>query len=320
MQIAAESTALAPTAAELERHGIRVDLDAQSLPRNVFDEAGPGPEARRLAPNRLLRDVVRAVGRSPLGRRLMQVALAEPESLAWLLNGLSDRLALRASFDQEAGADAKGAGEARGFEDCAWLFSSNCLNHGLSRLNLAEASYLFRVVRSLEAPRVAEIGRYRGGTTLLLAAAGASVVSIDNDHAQLRLARELTLALDRHALRDRVEIVIGDSRTHALEPGSFDVVFADGDHSYEGVRADFEHWWPALADGGHMLLHDAVPASAGIVPPPREHTEGVERLLAEVVERSDVIRVPIEAGTIAHVVKRVVSDGERTGRRSPAAW
>jgi len=133
-------------------------------------------------------------------------------------------------------------------------------------------------------------------------------------------ARELALALDRHALRDRVEIVIGDSRTHALEPGSFDVVFADGDHSYEGVRADFEHWWPALADGGHMLFHDAVPASAGIVPPPREHTEGVERLVAEVVERSDVIRVPTEAGTIAHVVKRVVSDGERTGRRSPAAW
>ena len=41
------------------------------------------------------------------------------------------------------------------------------------------------------------------------------------------------------------------------EGGPVDLVFVDGDHSEEGVRADWELWSPLVAPGGVMLFHDA---------------------------------------------------------------
>jgi len=36
-----------------------------------------------------------------------------------------------------------------------------------------------------------------------------------------------------------------------------DFLFIDGDHSYQGVKADWDAWTPHLAPGGHVALHDA---------------------------------------------------------------
>ncbi len=33
--------------------------------------------------------------------------------------------------------------------------------------------------------------------------------------------------------------------------------FIDGDHSYEGVKVDFEYWSPKIVDGGYLILDDA---------------------------------------------------------------
>ena len=37
---------------------------------------------------------------------------------------------------------------------------------------------------------------------------------------------------------------------------SLDFVFVDGDHSYEGCKADIEAWWPKLKKGGIMSGDD----------------------------------------------------------------
>jgi predicted O-methyltransferase YrrM len=39
--------------------------------------------------------------------------------------------------------------------------------------------------------------------------------------------------------------------------GSFDFVFIDGDHSYEGLQADWTAWKPLLASSGMVALHDS---------------------------------------------------------------
>ena len=139
-----------------------------------------------------------------------------------------------------------------GFEDLAFLFSSNQLSHGIASLQLDEAALLYRLARRV-APgaAVAEIGRFKGGTTLMLASAlpdGAELwsydlhVAIRSDLSGPQLDSELRTALDRYGLSDRVHLVVGDSRTAEPPPRPCALVFVDGDHTYEGARADYERW------------------------------------------------------------------------------
>ena len=59
----------------------------------------------------------------------------------------------------------------KGFEDLCFLFWSSPLNRGILRMDLDEASYLFKLVRSLSAPTCVEIGRFKGGSSFLIASA-----------------------------------------------------------------------------------------------------------------------------------------------------
>ena len=42
----------------------------------------------------------------------------------------------------------------------------------------------------------------------------------------------------------------------------FDMIFVDGDHTYKGVKQDYEDWWPKLEVGGIMLFHDSAPVAS----------------------------------------------------------
>lgn len=53
-----------------------------------------------------------------------------------------------------------------------------------------------------------------------------------------------------------VPIWIGREEAGILEVEP-DMVFVDGDHSYEGAKRDIETWWPRLKDGGLLCGHDA---------------------------------------------------------------
>lgn len=51
-----------------------------------------------------------------------------------------------------------------------------------------------------------------------------------------------------------------------------DLLFIDGDHSYEGVKADFDGWFGKLKSGGIIVMHDIGWA------------EGVKRVIKENIE------------------------------------
>ena len=196
-----------------------------------------------------------------------------------------------------------------GFEDLAFLFSSNQLSHGIASLQLDEAALLYRLAHAVSpGAAVAEIGRFKGGSTLLLASAlpeGAQLWSYDL-HVALRadlsgpeLDSELLAALERFGLAGRVHLLVADSRTAEPPPRACELVFVDGDHSYEGARADYERWRALVAPGGHLLFHDAVDTHGY-----GNHYPGVVRLSGE-IERADreLERRP-NAGSIAHFVRR----------------
>ena len=115
-----------------------------------------------------------------------------------------------------------------GFEDLAFLFASNQLSHGIVSLQLDEAALLYRLARRApEEGALAEIGRFKGGSTLLLASAlppGAELwsydlhVAIREDMSGPQLDAELRGALERYGLSDRVHLVVGDSRTAEPPP------------------------------------------------------------------------------------------------------
>jgi predicted O-methyltransferase YrrM len=236
------------------------------------------------------KQLVARVARTPVGKHLVHAAV------------LQDPSELRFSRVE------RWPDEIRGFEDLAFLFSSNQLNHGIASLRLDEAALLYKVARDAGPATLAEIGRFKGGSTLITAAAmheDADLWSYDL-HVDLspdlpgeQLDRELQAALERLGLKKHVHLVVGDSHA-ALPPDEpLASLFIDGDHSYEGAREDYLHWRDHVGAGGHMLFHDAVdPGGYG------NHYPGTERVVQEVTrDDRDFVRQP-DAGSIAHFVRR----------------
>jgi predicted O-methyltransferase YrrM len=143
---------------------------------------------------------------------------------------------------------------------------------------------LLRFLETSRPRRIAEIGTANGGTLFMLtqiAPSKATIVSVDLPGGILGGASSLT----RHSYpRWRTRLYRGfaraDQSVHVLradshEPstvedvrrklpgGKVDFLFIDGDHSYEGVRRDFERYLPLVADGGLVAFHDIVPSRPG---------------------------------------------------------
>jgi predicted O-methyltransferase YrrM len=179
------------------------------------------------------------------------------------------------------------------FEHLAGLFASTTLDEGVISMNIRQAAYLFGLVQAMAPSRVIEIGRYKGGSTLLIAAAMGGVGrfwSIDIAGAGHHLAprdvvRPVPVQVDDicRRLGFPVEVLVADSRTVELDTGAVDLVFIDGDHSYEGARNDFERFGRRVRVGGAVLYDDCFDDGFFRVP----HTEGVGRAVAEIEAAGD---------------------------------
>lgn len=104
-----------------------------------------------------------------------------------------------------------------------------------------------------------------------------------------------------------VEVVEGDSHDprvfnrlgELLDGEPVDFLFIDGDHTYTGVKRDWEMYAPLVREGGCVAFHD-------IVPHPPEAMVEVERFWQEV--RDEYLSVEI----IDHV-DRTIRDGQWAG-------
>jgi predicted O-methyltransferase YrrM len=197
--------------------------------------------------------------------------------------------------------------ELRGFDDLAFLLCSNQLNHGIASLQLDEAALLYRLAREASRGPFAEIGRFKGGSTFIFASAlppGVELWSYDS-HVASRpniaggtLDAELEAALARYRLDRKVHLVVADSRNAEPPPDPIELLFVDGDHTYEGASADFIRWGPLVCPGGHLLFHDAVD-SGGY----GNYYPGTAQLVGE-VERDPTWERQPDTGSIAHFVSR----------------
>ncbi len=153
------------------------------------------------------------------------------------------------------------------FEHLAGLFASTQMDHGVISMTVRQAAYLFWLVQDERVRKVIEIGRYKGGSTFLMAAAmgpKGELWSVDLGEKEARLyggtqSRPFDEMLKDQCQRHgfKVNIIIGDSRTVNVETGEVDLVFIDGDHSYEGVVNDFERFGRRVRRGGSVVFDDA---------------------------------------------------------------
>jgi cephalosporin hydroxylase len=115
---------------------------------------------------------------------------------------------------------------------------------------------------------VGEIGLKNGGNTLLFLRALPTVqtmISLDlqvNNEGRIRsLARPgqrfVCIEGDTHTPKVRQKL----ERT--LRGQRFDILFIDGDHSYEGVKQDHTQYESLVRDGGLIAFHDIVPDHRG---------------------------------------------------------
>jgi Methyltransferase domain len=119
---------------------------------------------------------------------------------------------------------------------------------------------------------IIEIGAGEGGMLAAFCAIGAhdaTIISVDlkggpwgggaGDSLLQRRANpkpHQTLQLVRGNSRD-LEIV---DRVSELAPGGVELLFIDGDHTYDGVAADYRLYSPLVSRGGIIALHDILPA------------------------------------------------------------
>lgn len=101
-----------------------------------------------------------------------------------------------------------------------------------------------------------------------------------------------SLSVARMVAKEGVEVIGVDLRDNPDVPGTYffrldsqnpvtaklvnrkiDVLFIDGDHSYEGCSKDIAVWYPCMAEHGVMLFHDCDDTSPGVVQAVKEFVD-----------------------------------------------
>jgi predicted O-methyltransferase YrrM len=137
-----------------------------------------------------------------------------------------------------------------------------------------EFRQLLQEVDQIQPRAMLEIGTANGGSLFALAqlcAPDAHIISVDLPHGQFGGGYpkwKLPLYESFTKPGQRLDLLRGDSHDASvvehvrslLGGRSLDLLFIDGDHSYDGVRRDFDSYQPLVRPGGLIAFHDISPA------------------------------------------------------------
>ncbi len=122
---------------------------------------------------------------------------------------------------------------------------------------------LVALVTSLAPTNVLELGVEKGGTIKFwdeIVGPGGKIIGLDINLGAVTMPRDFVSDL---------ELIEGDSHSSEIiqlvksKMPVVDFLFIDGDHRYEGVKADFENFRPLVRPGGLMAFHDIHDAGVG---------------------------------------------------------
>lgn len=148
-----------------------------------------------------------------------------------------------------------------GFADIA---ARAVTEHGAAQ-KPAELAQFLELAADLKPEVVVEIGSYAGGTLFAWQYVASQVIGVD------AAGIGFYGSINGSARREHgATMVIGDSHDPLtlqtlkamLQGRPIDVLFIDGDHSYNGVKADHAMYGPLVRSGGLVAFHDIVEHSA----------------------------------------------------------
>ena len=137
--------------------------------------------------------------------------------------------------------------------------------------NKMEVSILLHFLKSIDPCTVLEIGTSEGGTLFLLSqilSKNAKIISVDlpKGAGGGELYPDWKKSLYKSFISENQQIFLLRENSHALttfekiqniiQTQKIDFLFIDGDHSYEGVKKDFELYFPLVAENGIIAFHD----------------------------------------------------------------
>jgi len=142
-----------------------------------------------------------------------------------------------------------------------------------------ELAALGEILTARRPERALEIGTARGGTLFFLtrlASPTATIVSLDLPGGRFGggYGDNRAWFYQRFARKNqRLHLLRGDSHSGEMlvqvksvfQGQPLDYLFIDGDHTYEGVKRDFEMYSPLVGKGGMIAFHDIVDGPPGCV-------------------------------------------------------
>ena len=139
----------------------------------------------------------------------------------------------------------------------------------LTQGELRTLSSLLHICHRRRQPaRYLEIGVFGGGTTKWLREQVPGLVTVGVDlfedlHviSNTHISGNYTKDMVQKFLGPDAQLIKGDSQQvlPMLRGHQFDVIFIDGNHTYEATKSDFLASIPLLAPGGFMAFHNASP-------------------------------------------------------------
>lgn len=167
-----------------------------------------------------------------------------------------------------------------------------------------EAAYAFKTVRKNQPRCLLEIGRYEGGSTMLISVAKSKEAKFISLDIEDRCNETIKKTLDKNT-----SLIMGDSKKF-IPPCKLDFIFIDGDHGFNGVKADFEHYFPYLNNGADILFHDAVRSGKYIL------NEPAVNYFVKTLEANPSLKFIKDVGSIRHFKKN--DDNKRFSSKNPS--
>jgi predicted O-methyltransferase YrrM len=186
-------------------------------------------------------------------------------------------------------------------------------------LLLVEATELFFLAQNIKSARpiVCEIGSWKGKSAYVFGTAlkqtsgyvycidpfngagdKASTPAYKSEIAQMSvsLLENFNRTMKAHDIAEKIKTMpmLSELARNTFPETRIDLLFIDGSHEYESVKADYEMWSPLVPSGGSIVLHDV-----GAV-----HVDGPRRVFEEEILRNQKwtnVRIVGEMGVARRV-------------------